>query len=135
MTDAEFLHALESCVLPASEFTHSAHVRAAYLYLRQGDFTDALVRMRTTILNYARHLGKPNLYHETITVAYVALIRQHMEERGSADSWPEFARCNPELLRPDLLKHFYTPELLASDTARKVFVLPRSIPTLDATVK
>ena len=41
MTDADFLAALERCTLPESEFTHAAHVRAAYLYLRDGSFGQA----------------------------------------------------------------------------------------------
>ena len=42
MGDDEFLRALESCELPPEEFGHSAHVRAAYLYLRRADWDEAL---------------------------------------------------------------------------------------------
>jgi hypothetical protein len=38
MSDEEFLAALETCRLPAAEFNHAAHVRAAYLYLRRQSF-------------------------------------------------------------------------------------------------
>jgi hypothetical protein len=48
MTDGEFLRALEECALPEGEFGHSAHVRAAYLYLQTGEFATALARMRRT---------------------------------------------------------------------------------------
>jgi hypothetical protein len=72
MTDEEFLRALERCELAERDFGHAAHVRAAYLYLQEGDFVAALDRIRRAIRNYARHLGKPDRYHETITVAYVA---------------------------------------------------------------
>jgi hypothetical protein len=53
MTDADFLRALETCVLPESEFRHAAHLRAAYLYLQQADFVGALKRIRRAIRNYA----------------------------------------------------------------------------------
>ena len=49
MNDEDFLRALESCELPEHEFGHVAHVRAAYLYLRGGDFADALERVRRSI--------------------------------------------------------------------------------------
>ena len=81
MTDQEFLRALESCTLPESQFGHAAHVRAAYLYLQQSDFAGSLDRIRRAIRNYAAHLGKPQRYHETITVAYVALIQEQVFER------------------------------------------------------
>jgi hypothetical protein len=70
-------------------------------------------------------LGKPERYHETITVAYLALIQQHMCQRGGGGEWAAFERDNPELLRPGLLLEFYPKAQLESDLARRVFVLPR----------
>jgi hypothetical protein len=127
VTDDEFLRALETCQLPESAFGHAAHVRAAYLYLREEGFSGALARTRRAIRAYARHLGKPERYHETITVAYLALIQQHMCQRGDAGGWPAFGRENPELLRPGLLLEYYPKAQLESDLARRVFVLPHSI--------
>jgi predicted metal-dependent hydrolase len=125
MTDEEFLRALESCELPESAFGHAGHVRAAYLYLQRAEFAGALQRIRLAIRNYAGHLGKPNRYHETITVAYLALIQQHMRERGDGGGWTAFARENPELFQPGLLLHFYPQAQLESELAREVFLLPR----------
>jgi hypothetical protein len=125
VTDGAFLRALESCKLSESQFGHAAHVRAAYLYLRQNDFAGTLDRIRRAIRNYATHLGRPDRYHETMTVAYVALIQEHIFERGSGGGWEEFARQNSELFKPDLLEQFYSPALLDSEMARKVFLLPR----------
>ena len=125
MTDEEFLRALESCELPESDFGHAAHVRATYLYLHSGDFVVALERIRRAIRSYARHLGKPDRYHETITVAYVALIQQHICERGDSGGWAAFARDNAALFQPDLLLQFYPQGQLESELARRVFLLPR----------
>jgi hypothetical protein len=127
LTDDEFLRALEMCELPESAFGHAAHVRAAYLYLSAGDFARALERMRRAIRNFAQHLGKPERYHETITVAYLALIQQHILQRGIGDGWAAFERENPELLRPGLLLDYYPKAQLESDLARRVFILPRSV--------
>jgi hypothetical protein len=126
MTDAEFLRALETCELPEKDFGHAAHVRATYLYLVSGGFVVALERIRRAIRNYARHLGKPDRYHETITVAYVALIQQHICERGDSGGWSAFAGDNPELLQPGLLLQFYPQAQLQSKLARRVFLLPRA---------
>jgi hypothetical protein len=129
MTDAEFIRALESCELPEAAFGHSSHVRAAYLYLQEGDFVVALERMRRALRNYTSHLGKPDRYHETITVAYIALIQQHMYERGNAGGWTAFTSENPELFQPGLLQHFYSRQQLESELARSVFLLPHLAPT------
>ena len=125
MTDEDFLAALERCELPESEFRHTAHVRAAYLYLRKHEFHIALHRMQTSIRNYAAHLGKPDKYHETITVAFVLLIQQHLVQRGDAGGWSAFQQENPELLRKELLLQYYGRQQLESDLARRTFVLPR----------
>jgi hypothetical protein len=129
MTDEDFLRALETCELPETEFGHAAHVRAAYLYLQEGDFAAALEQIRRTIRTYATHLGKPDRYHETITVAYLALIQQHICERGNGGGWLAFARDNPELLQKSLLRQFYPPEQLGSELARRIFLLPRAVRT------
>jgi hypothetical protein len=131
VTDEEFLRALERCELPEAAFGHSAHVRAAYLYLLEGDFVGALGRMRRALRNYTRHLGKPGRYHETMTVAYVALIQQHVYERGDGGGWTAFASENPELFEPGLLQGFYPAQQLGSDMARRVFLLPHLAPTPD----
>lgn len=128
MTDPEFLRALENCDLPEQQFGHAGHVRAAYLYLQQGDFATALLRLRRSIRDYAASLGRPGRYHETMTVAYLALIQQHIGERGDGGGWPGFAQANPELFERELLLRFYPRAQLESDLARKLFLLPHPTP-------
>ena len=127
-TDGEFLAALEACTLPASAFRHADHLRAAYLYLRAGSFADAVARMTTALRRYAASQGKPERYHETITVAYLALINQHLHERGDGGGWESFRRDNPALLDRRLLQHYYRPETLGSARARQVFLLGEYAP-------
>jgi hypothetical protein len=131
VTDEEFLRDLEACTLSAHEFGHAGHVRACYLYLTSAGFTSALDRITKVIRRYARSVGRPERYHETITVAHVAIIHEHLVERGDGGSWENFARQNPELFAADLLLNFYSRTQLESDRARRVFMLPRisSAPT------
>jgi hypothetical protein len=132
-SDQAFLQALEACVLPEADFGHAAHVRAAYLYLRAGEFASALARLQRTIRAYASSLGRPDRYHETITVAHLALIQQHMAQRGDGGGWDGFERANPELFDRDLLLHFYSRNQLQSALARRLFLLPHRY-RLDADV-
>jgi hypothetical protein len=125
MSDDEFLAALEACSLSEREFDHAAHVRAAYLYARSGDLASALVKMRRAIQTFARSLGKADRYHETITVAYLALIRQTLHEYGDGGGWEGFVQANKWLLERDLLLRFYPRTQLESQLARGVFLLPR----------
>jgi len=127
MNDADFLAALERCTLPEAEFTHAAHVRAAYLYLCDGSFGQAIDRMAAVIRRYATSLGKPDRYHDTITVGFLALIRARLCERGDAGGWRGFAAANPDLLDRGLLLRHYPPQQLESALARRVFVLPQAL--------
>jgi hypothetical protein len=127
MTDQEFLQALENCTLPAADFSHRNHVRAAYLYLRDRSFGAAIDAMCATLQRYVRHLGKADRYHETITVAFMALVNAHRVERD--EPWEEFIARNPRLLDSKLLATYYSPETLGAEAARRRFLLePRSQP-------
>lgn len=134
MIDRDFIRALEACTLEERDFNHAGHVRAAYLYLQSGDFAESLMRMRQAIRNYAGSLGKPGRYHETITVAYLALIQELLCERGNGGGWSGFARSAPELFEPDLLLRYYSRARLDSELARRIFVLPRGGTSLGLTL-
>ena len=123
-SDDEFLAALEDTTLPLSAFDHRAHVWAGYLYLARHGLGGAIERFGTVLKRFAAANGKQGLYHETITVAFLALINEHRAAHP-ADRWADFAAANPELLNRNTLTRFYAPEELASAEARKVFMLPR----------
>ena len=123
MTDAEFLAALEAATLPESAFTHREHVRAAYLYLRRGSFGAALDAMAAALRRYAAAQGRPDRYHETMTVAFMALINERLAGDGDPGSWPAFAACHPDLLGRGLLAAYYPAAFLADERARRVFRL------------
>lgn len=123
MTDAELMARLEDGTLPESEFRHAAHVRAAYVYLRESGFAGAVTRMEATIRSYAAAHGKADLYHETITIAFLALINERLRLSGDGGGWAGFAAAHPDLLDRACLTRYYRPETLATPRARQVFVL------------
>jgi len=124
MTDDEFITALETCRLTAAEFDHAAHVRAGYLYLRQHTFAHAAARLCTAICGFAHALGKVGLYHETVTMAFMALIQERMYLGGDRGGWEGFARMNPDLFDRDALLAYYPRAVLDSAEARSRFMLP-----------
>lgn len=123
MTDDEFLAALEGAAPPAGSFDHAAHVRAAYLYLKRSGFIDGMAAFRASLLAYATRHGAAGKYHETITVAFLAIIHERMHDGQSGEGWPEFAARNPDLFARDFLERYYRRETLASPRARAVFLL------------
>jgi hypothetical protein len=126
MTDAELVACFEAAEEPPGGFHHAQHVRVAWFYLRRDPWLTALDRFRSGLRRFADARGKPGLYHETITVAFVALIGERLDICGADPPWDEFAARNADLLswKPSILDRYYRPETLASDRARRVFVLP-----------
>jgi hypothetical protein len=125
MTDEELVSAFESCELRGDQFPHASHVRVAWYYLQREPLLCALARFRTALQRFAAAQGKPERYHETITIAYVLLIAERID-REHGESWDAFAARNPDLLswQPSILARFYSDDVLQSPRAREVFVLP-----------
>lgn len=126
LDDAELLRAFESGELEPSAFHHLDHVRVAWLYVKSGPPLAALSRFSEALRRFAAAAGKPGLYHETITWAFLLLIRERVERSGGAGSFAEFVEQNPDVLtwRPSVLDQYYREETLRSDLARRVFILP-----------
>lgn len=126
MNDDAFLAGLEACTLDPPEFGHGSHVRAAFLILsREPSFGLALDRMTRAIKAYAASLGAHDKYHETITVASMAVINARMQADGPFEDWPAFATANPDLMAGSgWLKQHYGDAALRSDLARSAFLLP-----------
>ena len=61
-----------------------------WLYLRGNSVLETLVKFSEGLKRFAAANGKPNLYHETITWAYVFLIHERMQRDAREQSWPEF---------------------------------------------
>jgi hypothetical protein len=125
MTDQEFIDAFTAGQLPPAGFDHRAHLRAAFLLLRARPFLEACMAMRDGLRALAGKLGKPDLYHETVTVAFMALVA---ERSSSMDrDWDAFIEAHPELCGRGLLESYYSQALLASGAARTTFALPDRI--------
>jgi hypothetical protein len=125
MTNEELIERFESGNTPTDSFHHVDHVRLAFAYLSGNPPLQALEKFTDALKRYATLLGKPRLYHETITHAYFFLIRERMA-RSIFSSWDEFAVENGDLLqwKGGVLKRYYNEETLQSDLARSVFLFP-----------
>lgn len=123
--DDELIRLFEAGAVPAGGFHHEQHVRVAWNYVTRHPLADALERFKSGLRRFALAQGKPDLYHETITVAYVLLINERVR-RTAVRGWDRFAAEHPDLLqwKPSVLDRYYTHEVLWSDRARREFVEP-----------
>ena len=123
LTDSQLAAELECGTLDPALFTHEAHLRVAFHFLRHAAWLDAVLRMRGALQSYALKLGKPQLYHETITLAFMALIAERMAEQPQYPSAAAFLDANPDLRGKQALLAHYSAGRLASQRARDQFVL------------
>jgi len=121
----ELLDRFVDTTLPAAEFHHEQHVHVAWLFVRRHGMPAALAEFSAAIKRFADAKGATGLYHETITWAFLLLIADRQARTGAA-TWEEFAAANTDLLvwKPSVLSRYYSKELLASDLARRTFLMP-----------
>lgn len=109
-----------------ARFPHREHVRISYELLERHPFPEALLHLARGLRTLAAKAGKPKVYHETITAAFLALIAER-RLRGAYRDAEDFVARNPDLLRKELLTELYEPARLNSDNARRTFLLPRPL--------
>jgi hypothetical protein len=129
MTDEDLIEQFENRTLPEAEFHHAMHVRMAWAYLCRYPVLEAIGRFSEALKAYAASLGHAGLYHETITWGHIFLIHERMVRAAKDQSWDEFAEGNPDILdwRGGIFRQYYSDKVIASDIAKRVFVLPEVV--------
>jgi hypothetical protein len=115
-------------ILPET-FHHQEHVKIAWWYLRHYSLVESIVKFTSGLKDFARHLDKENLYHETISWAFILLINERVHKTDTLLTWDEFAKVNKDLLdwKNNVLKRYYQETTLKSELARQTFLLPDKI--------
>lgn len=128
MTDEEFLFLFENAALPRQEWNHAAHLRMAYLYLKEAESWESVLPMvRERIRGFNAAHRNYSGYHETITAAFLRIIDDRMHGPGKAEfmSFDAFSMHNPDLFDGlSILLHHYEKATLISLEARAEFVEP-----------
>lgn len=136
---AELVAAFESATIPASEFSHVAHIAVALSYLEKFSPEQALERMREKIRAFAAHHNAGNLYHETLTTFWMKLLA-HLDanydlgsplRRSANADIPLWQRINAIVTRwgnRGPVDAHYTRETITSPSAREKWVPPDRLP-------
>src|SRR5437870_2474871 len=110
------VRAFENCTLPKAQWTHQAHLTIAHHYLWHYSREEATQRMRNGIRRY--NLSQNNLtgYHETITLAWLAILARELHQRGKTGTTYEseaVSACELATVYADqdFLLKYYTREL------------------------
>jgi hypothetical protein len=128
MTDAEIeamVRSFEDGSLPRSEWTHASHLLVALWYLTRHPRDQATRMLRDGLRRYGSLGGRISLYHETITLAWVAVIARFLARADQPRPVSELAAALIENCGDkDHLLRYYSGEVLRSDAARQAWVPP-----------
>jgi hypothetical protein len=120
-----FMLAFENGSLSKSEWTNARHLVMALWYLRRHKRDEATRLIRDGIQRYNERQGNLNGYHETITLAWVAVIERFL---GVRDLDVPLSVLAGELLGQygdkDYLLRFYSRDRLFTEEARHRWVPP-----------
>lgn len=122
MDDEALLAAFLAGEIDNRGFAHADHVRVAFALLQRQAFPDAVATFCASLKALVARAGHPEAYHETITIAFLALIAERMAE--GPGGYDAFAAANPDLFSKSVLERWYAPDRLASAQARRTFLLP-----------
>ena len=122
-SDAAFVRAVEQCEL--ASLSHRDHIRLAWLILQEQGLLEAIGTLRELFQAFATSKGSPEVFHETITWAFAALMNERIQRGRGGTSWQEFITLNPDLSRgKSALWDYYDSGILDMEIARRTFVLP-----------
>lgn len=140
MNDPELWSAFHARTLPATAWTHDAHLRIAYLYMRRYDIDEAhlLFRINLIRLNAVHEVpeSKSRGYHDTLSRAWLmvtadAIARDGVPLAAGDSAAPAagteslaFLARHPEFQDRKLMLRFYTRERINSVQARARWMEP-----------
>jgi hypothetical protein len=133
--DEELWTAFAAGTLPAATWTHHAHLRVAWMFLRRYSLDEAHVLLRVGIirLNAAHGLVETPArgYHDTLTRLWLSLVAAAMRTIDAPTSDAFVDACAGALGKDAALRH-YSRERLTSVRARAIFVEPDVLPLPEA---
>lgn len=120
MTDVELTRALERGEI--QDFRHASHLHVAWVYLDESSSpNEAADKMRSTLQKFTAAAGKPEKYHETITLFWIHRLAR---EQTGGNSIQAVVHAHPQFLEKDFPLAYYSMDRLFSDEARHSWVEP-----------
>ncbi|XP_077980655.1 uncharacterized protein LOC144435888 [Glandiceps talaboti] len=125
--DEVFMQAFEDTTLLFEDWTHAAHLRMAWNYIREHgrDAAVPLIKMGIKKYNEQNKEKIERGYHETVTMFYIYAVADAIRQSDHPDlTFEEFIEKNKYLTDRDLLFRYYSPHLINTHKAKTEFETP-----------
>ena len=126
---SQLVHAFEAGSLAPSQFNHHAHLTVALWYLTRLPFAEATATMRSNVQRFAAMHQQNQLYHETITMFWMRLLRHVLDTADPNELLPDVVYrviCRFGSMQP-FFRH-YSRDRAFSAEARQQWVDPDLYP-------
>ena len=125
LDDKEFIAAVAECTLDPSLFTHRAHIRLAFTYLKTYHFSKAADLTCSASRNYDQIVGDGSKYHHTLTLASVKVV-DHFIKKSPDSDFETLLSKYPRLLHNFqlLLDQHYSRSVWDNTIAKEFFTEP-----------
>ena len=129
LNDEAFATQFKNATLEPELFSHEAHIRLAWIYIKDYGIDLAISKTCTQLINYVTHLGAKSKYNETVTVAAVKAVN-HFYMKSKSKNFKDFIAEFPRLKTnfKDLLAQHYDIDVFKSEAAKSSFLEPNLLP-------
>ncbi|MEQ8472160.1 MAG: hypothetical protein RIC35_13295 [Marinoscillum sp.] len=129
LSDSNFLLLFENGDLEPALFNHEAHLRLAYLRIKEVGLQEAIIKVTSQIQNYVTKLGAQSKYNHTLTIAAIKAVNHFIVRSGDA-SFTELLEQFPKLQNDfkGLMETHYSTDILQSTKAKVSYMKPDLLP-------
>lgn len=114
----------EQCEFNNDEFRHADHLTVALWYLANSPKPVAVDRMRCQLKKFTAY-HKVNAYHETITLFWMEVVSNFLEDTDGSELLHQTAdRLVTRFPTSKVIQDYYSKELLDSERAKAEWVEP-----------
>ena len=129
LTDSDFEKQFANCSLDPRLFSHLAHLRLAWIHVKNYGVDAAIENVCAQIKIYDATHDEGTKYHTTLTVASVLTV-YHFFLKSESDNFQDFIAEFPRLENnfKDLIDAHYGINLFTSERAKKEYIAPDLLP-------
>lgn len=132
LSDTEFNKQFSDCTLNPELFSHEAHLRLAWINIRNLGLEKAEANIQNGLQNFVAHVGAKNKYHTTLTIVSMKAV-YHFMKQSKTNNFKDFIAENPELKTnfKSLINSHYSIDIFKSTKAKSEFLEPDVMPFLN----
>ncbi|GAB3948738.1 hypothetical protein GCM10028805_23850 [Spirosoma harenae] len=129
LSDTEFERQFESCQLNPGIFSHEAHLRLAWIHLRNYGLDETIDNLNRQLIAYTDSLGARDKYNKTLTIAAIKAV-YHFMNKSKTDTFSDFIQQFPRLkfAFKELMAQHYQLDIYTNDLAKKTYLEPDLLP-------